>query len=64
MECAKVYWLRYFPIEEMPSLASIIVESYRKKLISEEDAIKSLSLVEKDIKDWIKSNEKLNSNEL
>jgi len=64
MECAKAYWLKYFPISEMPSLASIIVESYRKHLISEEDAIKSLSLVEKDIKEWIKSNEKLNSNEL
>jgi hypothetical protein len=64
MECAKAYWLEHFPIEEMPNLASIIVESYRKNLITEEEAMKSLSLVEKDIKNWIKCNEELNSKEL
>lgn len=64
MECAKAYWLRYFPLEEMPYLASIIAESYRKENINEKDAMKSMSLVEKDISDWIKNNEELNSKEL
>lgn len=64
MECAKTYWLRYFPLEEMPHLASIIAESYRKENINEKDAMKSMSLVEKDIREWIKNNKELNSKEL
>jgi hypothetical protein len=60
MEAAKTYWLRYFPLEEMPDLASIIAEGYRKNLITDDQALSGMKMVEKSIEDWVKQNNKLN----
>lgn len=56
IEDAKTYWLRYFPIEEMPRIASIIAEGYRNNVITEYEALSGMRLVENDIKKWIQSN--------
>jgi len=56
IEDAKSYWLKYFPIEEMPRIASIIAEGYRNNVITEFEALSGMRLVEDDIKKWIKNN--------
>ena len=63
MESAKLYWLRYFPLAEMPSLAAVVAEAYRNKLIDDNQALEAMKLSEKDINEWIKTNKKLNKNE-
>ena len=63
MESAKLYWLRYFPLEEMPSLAAVVAEAYRNKLIDDNQALAAMKLSEKDINEWIKTNKKLNKEE-
>lgn len=63
MESAKLYWLRYFPLAEMPSLAAVVAEAYRNGLIDDNQAIEAMKLSEKDINDWIKTNKKLNRKE-
>lgn len=60
MEAAKTYWLRYFPLEEMPDLASIIAEGYRNNLLTDEQALSSMKIVEKSIEDWVKQNNNFN----
>jgi hypothetical protein len=60
MDSAKVYWLRYFPLEEMPNVASTIAESYRNNLITESEAISGMRMVEKEIENWVKENNFLN----
>jgi hypothetical protein len=57
LQSAKIYWLRYFPLEEMPNVASTIAESYRNNLITEFEAIRGMRFVEREIKKWIKNNE-------
>ena len=56
LEDAKTYWLRYFPLEEMPRNAAIISEGYRNNVITENEALSGMRLVENDIKKWIKNN--------
>lgn len=63
MESAKLYWLRYFPLAEMPSLAAVVAEAYRNKLIDDNQALEAMKLSEKDINEWIKTNKKLNKEE-
>ena len=63
MESAKLYWLRYFPLAEMPSLAAVVAEAYRNKLINDNQALEAMKLSEKDINEWIKTNKKLNKEE-
>lgn len=60
MDSAKVYWLRYFPLEEMPNVASTIAESYRNDLITEYEAISAMRLVENEIENWVNENNTLN----
>jgi hypothetical protein len=60
MEAAKTYWLRYFPLEEMPDLASIIAEGYRNNLLTDNQALSSMKIVEKSIEEWVKQNNVLN----
>jgi hypothetical protein len=60
MEAAKTYWLRYFPLKEMPDLASIIAEGYRNNLLTDEQALSSMKIVEKSIEDWVKQNNNFN----
>jgi len=60
MDSAKIYWLRYLPLEEMPNIASIIAESYRNNLITENEALSGMCNVEDSITDWVKENNKLN----
>jgi hypothetical protein len=56
IEDAKTYWLEYFPLDEMPRIASAISEGYRLKILTEYQALSCMVLIEKDIKDWIKKN--------
>ena len=56
IEDAKIYWLKYFPVDEMPRIASIIAEGYRTNVITEYEALSGMRLVEDDIKKWIKNN--------
>lgn len=56
LDDAKTYWLRYFPLEEMPRIAAIISEGYRNNIITENEALSGMRLVESDIKKWIKNN--------
>ena len=56
LDDAKTYWLRYFPLEEMPKIAAIISEGYRNNVITENEALSGMKLVEIDIKKWIKNN--------
>lgn len=60
IDAAKTYWLRYFPLEEMPDLASIIAESYRNNLITDDQALSAMNIVEKSIENWIKENNRIN----
>jgi hypothetical protein len=60
IESAKEYWLDYMPLAEMPSVASIICEEYRKNLLTTHDAMSAMNVVEKEIKEWIKCNNKIN----
>jgi hypothetical protein len=59
IEAAKTYWLRYFPLEEMPDIASIIAESYRNHLITDNQAMTALDIAKKSIENWIKDNNKI-----
>ena len=61
MDAAKTYWFRYFPLEEMPDLASIIAEGYRNHLITDDQALSAMNIVEKSIENWIKENNKINT---
>ncbi len=45
---------------EMPSLAAVVAEAYRNKLIDDNQALAAMKLSEKDINEWIKTNKKLN----
>ena len=56
---AKTYWLNYFPLDEMPRIASAISEGYRLNILTEIEALSCMRLVEKDIKEWIKENNNL-----
>jgi hypothetical protein len=59
LDDAKTYWLRYFPLEEMPRIAAIISEGYRNNIITEYEALSGMILVENDIKKWIRNNNTL-----
>jgi hypothetical protein len=59
MDAAKNYWLNYLPLEEMPNLAATICEGYRKNLLTMNEALSAMSCSEKDIKLWIKTNNKI-----
>ncbi len=48
---------------EMPSLAAVVAEAYRNKLIDDNQALAAMKLSEKDINEWIKTNKKLNKEE-
>jgi hypothetical protein len=56
LDDAKTYWLRYFPLEEMPRIAAILSEGYRNNVITENEALSGMRLVENDIKKWIRNN--------
>jgi hypothetical protein len=60
MEAAKTYWLRYFPLEEMPDLASIVAEGYRNNLLTDDQALSSMKIAERYIEEWVKENKNLN----
>jgi hypothetical protein len=60
IDAAKEYWLKYFPLEEMPDMASIIAEGYRNHLLTDDQALSGMNIVEESIKTWIKENNKLN----
>jgi hypothetical protein len=59
IESAKEYWLNHMPLAEMPSVASIICEQHRKNLLTTSDAMSAMNVVEKEIKVWIKTNNKI-----
>ena len=60
INAAKEYWLKYFPLEEMPDMASIIAEGYRNHLLTDDQALSGMNMVEDSIKNWIKENNSLN----
>jgi hypothetical protein len=46
----------------MPRIAAIISEGYRNNIITENEALSGMRLVESDIKKWIKNNNILEKN--
>jgi hypothetical protein len=59
IDAAKEYWLKYFPLEEMPRIPSIIAEGYRKHLLTDNQALSAMDIAEGIIKDWVKENNSL-----
>ena len=56
---AKLFWMKYLPLNEMPSYAKLVISKYRKGKIGEVGVSAALNQIEKDIMEWFETNIRL-----